>query len=525
MARQKSEVRTVPKGPRKLAKTPPLEREGGGKASPVKGVGEQLLMSFVTAEYPRDERGADSTHAVDLSTEQVHEAPKAKSNQEQVSPATMSEVLERLSQALDKVAANQGAPGPDRQSIEQVQQHWPRIRRQLADALTKGTYQPGCARRVWIPKPGGGQRGLSIPNVIDRVVGEAIRMVLEPLYEPLFHPSSHGFRKNRSCQTAIAEACHHIEEGYPIVVDIDLEKFFDRVDHQRLLSKLALRVSDRGLLVLIGRMVKAKVVLPDGVKTATTEGVPQGGPLSPLLSNIVLDELDWELSRRGLRFVRYADDSNIYVRSERAGKRVMASIRSFIHNRLRLSVNESKSAVARPESRHILGFRLYPQEDKPPAVLLSSRSEKRLWQRIREQTRRNRGRSLTATITELNRYLTGWMGFFGICTRGIVSFLRATDAHMRRRLRALVLKQWKSKRTTAQRLIRLGVSRKTAWRRTYEGRKSIWAHSHTSAVERGLRNAYFAERGLVGLCERYEARWADIVAPQQLTLFAVPERS
>jgi len=254
------------------------------------------------------------------------------------------------------------------------------------------------------------------------------------------------------------------------------------------------------------------------VKVSTEEGVPQGGPLSPLLSNIVLSELDEELARRGHRFVRYADDCNIYVRSERAGQRVMASVTSFINRRLRLKVNEGKSAVARPETRHFLGYRLQPVKGAPAEVLLSERSVKRLSERIREITPRSRGRSLEATITEVNAYLQGWLGHFRVCTPGVERSIQRTDAHIRRRLRAIVLKHWKTKRTTARRLIRLGIRRKTAWQRIYEGRQSIWALSHNSAVDRGLRNAYFANRGLVSLLDRFRLIWAAINAPAQLAL-------
>lgn len=343
-------------------------------------------------------------------------------------------------------------------------------------------------------------------------------MVLEPHYEPKFHSSSHGFRPNRSCHTAIAEARTYVQEGYEWVVDLDLEKFFDRVHHQRLMSRLSRDIKDKRVLILIGRMLKAKVVLPDGVKVSTDEGVPQGGPLSPLLSNIVLSELDEELTRRGLRFVRYADDCNIYVRSERAGTRVMASVEKFISKKLRLKVNSSKSAVAKPETRHFLGFRLKPTVERQPEILLSERSVNRLNERIRELTPRKGGRSLTVFINTVNRYLQGWAGFFGVCTSGIGGVLQHADAHIRRRLRAVVLKHWKRKQTIAKRLISLGVSRKVAWRRVYEGRKAIWELSHTPAVERGLRNAYFAERGLVSLWKHFENLWGKPIAPVQLTL-------
>lgn len=431
----------------------------------------------------------------------------------------MAAVIARLNEAFQNVAANKGAAGPDRMDIATVRAHWREIRAELSRALAAGTYEPGMIRRVWIPKAGGGERGLGIPNVVDRVVQEAVRMELDPLYEPTFHASSHGFRKERSCHTAIAQARGYVEDGYEWVVDLDLEKFFDRVPHQRLMARLSERVSDRSLLALIGRMLHARVVMPDGVVVTNEEGVPQGGPLSPLLSNVVLDELDHELARRGLRFVRYADDCNIFVRSERAGQRVMASITRFIEGRLRLKVNRAKSAVARPEERHFLGFSLRRlPEDGSVEVVLSKRSRERLHAKVRELTPRNWGGSLDACIAVLNAYLIGWLGFFGICTAAAGHVLRATDAHIRRRLRALALRDWKRKRTIARKLIALGVKPKTAWRGVYEGRKSLWALSITSAVHRGLRNAYFAERGLVSLEQRWEVDPRRIVAPVQLAL-------
>ena len=430
----------------------------------------------------------------------------------------MEELVEQLDAAFEHVASNKGAPGPDRQSIADVRKHLDEILPSLRRALLSGDYQPGKIRRVWIPKSGG-KRGLGIPNVIDRMVQEAARRVLEPQYEPTFHPSSHGFRPGRSCHTAIAEASEYLKMGYEMVVDLDLEKFFDKVCHQRLMSRLAERVSDRRLLRLISGMLKAKVIMPDGVVVSTDEGVPQGGPLSPLLSNIVLDELDQELSQRGHRFVRYADDVNIYVRTERAGQRVMASLTRFIEKRLRLKINATKSAVARPEERHFLGFslRLDPLADSVE-VLLSKRSMDRITQRVRELTPRNWGGSLRSCIRQINVYLQGWFGFFGICTAEVQRFLHATDAHIRRRLRAIQLAHWKRRRTRARKLSTLGVRRKTAWRTVYGGRKSLWALSHTSAVHRGLRNAYFAERGLVSLTGLLRDKLSAIAAPTQLEL-------
>ena len=520
MAQQKSEGRVVPQGRRKATPTDALEKRRGGKATPVAQQTRQLGLKFGTAEN-------SGAVAPEVDVEAVcrprptatHAAPKPNVKEKSAPSATMEEVTSRLRVAFEKVASNKGAPGPDRQSIEEVREHLDSALAELKTALLEGTYMPGDIRRVWIPKASGGERGLGIPNVIDRVVQEAVREVLEPLYEPTFHASSHGFRPGRSCHTAIAEAKQHLEEGYEWVVDLDLEKFFDRVNHQRLMARLAERVRDRRVLVLIGRMLKAAVVMPDGVRVSTEEGVPQGGPLSPLLSNVVLDELDRELSRRGHRFVRYADDCNIYVRSERAGQRVMASLVDFIERRLRLKVNTAKSAVARPEERHFVGFRLRREPlDGEVEVLLSKRSKERIDGRIRELTPRNWGGSLEACILQLNVYLVGWMGFFGICSPGIERTLGGLDAHVRRRLRALKLVDWKGKLVMARKLIQLGVPSKTAWRGIYGGRKSVWALSHSPAIDRGLRNAYFAERGLVSLRERWRTLHEDIVAPRQLTL-------
>jgi len=435
---------------------------------------------------------------------------------------TMTEVAneENLRRAFDQVASNDGAPGPDRQSVDEVRERLDAILRVLMRELLEGTYQPGLIRRVWIPKAGGGQRGLGIPNVVDRIVQQAVLQVLGPHYDATFHGSSHGFRPGRSCHTAIAEAREHLEEGFGWVVDLDLEKFFDRVNHDRLMSRLEQRIEDPKLLHLIRKMLKAKVVMPEGVVVSTEEGTPQGGPLSPLLSNIVLDELDAELARRGHRFVRYADDCNIYVRSERSGKRVMGSVVRFIEGKLKLKVNAGKSAVARPQDRHFVGFRLRrkPREGGVE-VNLSKRSMDRIYDRIRELTPRKWGRQLRVCILELRKYLLGWIQFFRICTGDVVHTLTEIDAHIRRRLRAILLKQWKRKSTIVRRLARLKVKASTARRTVYGANRSIWRLAHTSAVDKALHVSHFTKRGLPSL----EGMWKALnprldIAPTQLAL-------
>lgn len=423
-----------------------------------------------------------------------------------------------LAQALLNVSRNKGAAGVDGRSVEEVVTSAPRWIPRLRAELLSGRYRPGEIRRVWIPKPGGGKRGLGIPNVVDRVVQQAILQVLEPLFEPYFHDSSHGFRPRRGASTAIAQARRYLQEGYAWTVDIDLSKFFDRVHHQRLLDRLATRVGDQRILRLVHRMLKAKVVLPDGTSVTTPEGTPQGGPLSPLLSNIVLDELDGELERRGLRFVRYADDFSVFVRSERAGRRVMDSIRQFIERRLRLVVNEEKSSLRGKSELTFLGFQLGLGAEGKIAVGISRRTKERMDLKIRELTPRTWGQSLGACFKEANVFLKGWIGYFRLCTEDRLVEMRKFDAHIRRRIRAIILRQKRRPRFLYRHLVARGVALKYASQTAYR-RQGIWRRSISHGIHQAYPNAWFSEQVATLEGQWYLLNKAKRVLFKQTTLF------
>src|ERR1700756_4976968 len=404
----------------------------------------------------------------------------------------MEEVCERenLVRAWKRVRRNKGSPGVDGMTIDDardyLREHWPSIREQLL----RGTYQPQPVRRVEIPKPDGGVRKLGIPTVLDRFIQQAVMQVLQRRWDPTFSEHSHGFPPKRSAHQAIAKAQQYIAAGHRWVVDLDLEKFFDGVNHDKLMAAIARRVTDKRVLQLIGAFLKVGV-MENGLVSPAEEGTPQGGPLSPLLSNIVLDELDRELERRKHRFVRYADDCNIYVRSRGAGQRVMTSVTRFLTHRLKLKVNEAKSAVARPEERKFLGFSFSrhkePKRRIAPKVLL------RCKQKIRELTQRTRGISLEQMMKELAAYLRGWKSYFGFCQTP--SLLKALEEWIRRRLRSMIWKQWKRGKQRYAQLRHLGISLDLA-ARTAGSPHGPWHLANSPALSYALPIAYFDSLGL-----------------------------
>jgi RNA-directed DNA polymerase len=409
----------------------------------------------------------------------------------------MEEVCERenLKEALRRVKANKGSAGIDRMTVDGIagylKQHWPAIRQRLLS----GTYQPKPVRRVEIPKPDGGVRKLGIPTVLDRFIQQAVMQVLQAQWDPTFSDHSYGFRPGRSAHQAVAQAQRYIAEGHGWCVDLDLEKFFDRVNHDKLMGQIAKRVGDKRLLKLIRAFLNAGV-MENGLVSPSVEGTPQGGPLSPLLSNLVLDELDRELERRGHRFVRYADDSNIYVRSQRAGQRVMKNVTRFITQKLKLKVNETKSAVARPQERKFLGFSFTASPEAKRVI--APQALDRFKQRIREITRRAKGVSMKTTIEELAPFMRGWRSYFGFCETPDV--LVSLTRWVRLRIRAAMWRQWKTPRRRREALIELGVRSRLASNTAGSG-LGPWYLAKAQALSVGLSNAYLKSLGLPSLVE------------------------
>lgn len=415
-------------------------------------------------------------------------------------PTLMDAVVERenMTRALRRVQANQGAPGVDGVTVDELLPHlhqeWSRIKEELLN----GTYKPAPVRTVEIPKPGGkGTRMLGIPTVLDRLIQQALHQVLSPIFEPHFSEYSYGFRPGRSTHDAILQAQAHVISGKRWVVDTDLEKFFDRVNHDILMSRIARRIGDKRVLKLIRSYLQAGM-MQDGFVSVRREGTPQGGPLSPLLSNILLDDLDKELERRGHAFCRYADDCMIYVQSQRAGERVLESITQFLEGKLKLKVNREKSAVDRPWKRKFLGYSM--TFHKKPRLKVAPESVKRLKGKVREVLRQGRGRSLRNTIKVLIPILRGWSNYFKLAQ--VKNIFEELDGWIRRKLRCIVWRHWKRPYTRARNLMQRGLTEERSWRSATNGRGPWW-NSGASHMNDAFRQSFFDELGLVSLLNQH----------------------
>lgn len=398
--------------------------------------------------------------------------------------------------AYRRVLANKGSAGVDDMPVEalmpHLKEHWAAIK----EDLLAGRYVPAPVRKVEIPKPGGkGMRLLGIPTVLDRLIQQALHQVLMPIFDPEFSASSYGFRPGRSAHQAVLAARSHVTAGRRWVVDMDLEKFFDRVNHDVLMARVARKIADKRILALIGRYLRAGL-MDGGTVTQRSQGTPQGGPLSPLLSNILLDDLDKELERRGHAFVRYADDCNIYVRSRRAGERVLASLTRFLDRRLRLTVNGDKSAVDRPWRRRFLGYSM--THHRKPRLKVAAQSVARLKERLREMLRPGRGRSLARVIDNVAPTLRGWMAYFRLAeVKGVFEDL---DGWLRRRLRAILWRQWKRPQTRMRKLMQRGLDRHRAWKSAMNGRGPWW-NAGANHMNHAYPTSFFRTLGLIPLIE------------------------
>ncbi|HEX9024125.1 MAG TPA: group II intron reverse transcriptase/maturase [Geobacteraceae bacterium] len=449
--------------------TPGASPEGSGWKSREKGMGAANVTGRKALDYPEAATGL------------------------------MEKIVSRgnMMTAYNRVISNKGAPGVDEMPVTALkgylQEEWPRIK----EELLAGKYHPKPGRKVEIPKPGGGTRMLGIPTVLDRLIQQAVHQVLTPLFDPDFSTSSYGFRPGRSAHQAIKAARKHVENGLRWVVDIDLEKFFDRVHHDTLMSLVKRKVGDRMVLSLIASYLKARI-LEGGVTSPRVEGTPQGGPLSPLLSNILLDELDKELERRGHAFCRYADDCNIYVATRRSGERVMTSITGYLSERLKLTVNQAKSAVDRPWKRTFLSYSM--TRHCKPRLTVAKKAVAKLKANLKAIFRRGRGKNIQTTIEEATPKLRGWINYFRYAeVKGIFEEL---DGWLRRKLRRILWKQWKRPKTRAKNLMRRGLSEATAWKSAANGRGPWW-NSGAAHMHKAVPKSYFDKLGLVSLMSQY----------------------
>ena len=428
-----------------------------------------------------------------------------KRERENSAPDDTSGLLEKIlakgnmTIALKRVIGNKGSHGIDGMGVDELRTHIINNWETIKPKLLEGRYKPSPVRRVGIPKSDGGIRMLGIPTVLDRLIQQAIAQELTKIYDPTFSKSSYGFRPNKSAKQAIQKAKEYINQGYKWVVDMDLEKFFDKVNHDILMEKLSRKVKDKRVLKLIRAYLKSGVMI-NGIKINSEEGTPQGGPLSPILANILLDEVDRELEKRGHRFCRYADDCNIYVRSEKAGKRVMDSIRKIIERKLKLKINEKKSAVDMVSRRKFLGFSFYFSKEGAE-IRIHEKSYKRFKEKIRELTNRNTGISMDYRIKRLNYFTVGWINYFGIA-KGF-SKIKDLEKWIRRRLRACIWKQWKKVRTKGQNLMKLGLPKNKAWEYA-NTRKGYWRISNSPILNVTLNNEYLEYLGFRSISKRYQ---------------------
>jgi group II intron reverse transcriptase/maturase len=405
---------------------------------------------------------------------------------------------ENLNTALKRVESNRGAPGADGMTVKDLRSYLKENWKGIREALERGNYQPRPVKRVEIPKADGGVRLLGIPTVIDRFLQQAIAQELTPIFERKFSPNSYGFRPGRSAHDAILKAQEYVQAGNEWVVDIDLERYFDQVNHDKLMARVAREVKDKRVLKLIRAYLKSGVMV-NGVVIETEEGTPQGGPLSPLLSNIMLDDLDKELEKRGHKYVRYADDCNIYVKTQRAGERVMGSVSAYLEKKLKLKVNPKKSKVEKAKRVKFLGFSFYENKGEI-RIRVSERSLERLRDKIHRMTKRTRSGKLEEIIKEINTYIVGWIGYYRRAKTP--SVYERLDQWIRRRLRQLIWKRWKRGTTRYRELVKLGVPR---WRaQAGAGGKSPWRMSATPVVNEALNNRYFRELGLKSIKSRYQ---------------------
>jgi RNA-directed DNA polymerase len=431
--------------------------------------------------------GRPGAGASSVTAKRENSSPEAKTLMEAVV------ARENMMRAYAQVVRNKGAAGVDGMTVEQlkvhIQAHWQRIKEELLG----GTYKPQGIRKVEIPKPDGGMRQLGIPTVVDRLIQQAMHQVLSVIFEKHFSESSYGFRPRRSAHQALLQARRYVGEGKRWVVDIDLEKFFDRVNHDILMSRVARRVTDKQILGLIRRYLQAGI-MADGIVGQRTEGTPQGSPLSPLLSNIVLDELDRELEKRGHGFCRYADDCNIYVQSRKAGYRVMASLKRFLEKRLRLRVNEGKSAVARPWQRKFLGYSM--TWDRQPKLKVAEASVRRFKEKIRELMRKGRGWNIERVVEELQPLMRGWIEYFKYAQ--VKGTFEELDGWVRRKLRCILWRQWKQPSTRKKRLRQRGLAEERAWMSASNGRGPWW-NAGSSHMNEAFPKSFFVQLGLPAL--------------------------